>query len=120
MIERLQAIATFLSRFRLFIGLFGVIFAELFLMSLFEVGSAAEYDLLIPAIVGFCWAATLLSFASLFISIPAKFERGANLGARLISRIKRGLAQGLGLLMISLTVALVLLTYRLLGVWLGF
>jgi len=120
MIERLQAIATFLSRFRLFIGLLGVVFVGLFLMSLFEVGSAAEYDLLIPAIVGFCWAAILLSFASFFISIPAKFEKGAKLGARLVSRIKRGLAQGLGLLMISLTIALVLLTYRLLRVWLGF
>ena len=119
MIERLQAIATFLSRFRLFIGLLGVVFAGLFLMSLLEVGSAAEHDLLIPAIVGFCWAATLLSFANLFNSIPAKVESGANLRARLISRIKRGLAQGLGLLMISLTVALLLLTYRLLRVWLG-
>ena len=120
MIERLQAIATFLSRFTPFISLLALIFVGLFLTSLFEVGGMTTDDQLIPAIGGFCWSATLLSFANLFISAPVKLERKASLRVRLSFKVRRGLLWGLGLLMISLTFALMLMTFRLLRVWLGF
>ena len=120
MIERLQAIATFLSRFTPFISLLALFFVGVFLTSLFEVGGMTTDDQLIPAIVGFCWSATLLSFANLFISAPVKLERKASLRVRLSFKVRRGLLWGLGLLMISLTFALMLMTFRLLRVWLGF
>ena len=44
MIERLQAIATFLSRFTLLISLLALFFVGLFLTSLFEVGGMTTDD----------------------------------------------------------------------------
>ncbi|MDA1370837.1 MAG: hypothetical protein O2971_08775 [Proteobacteria bacterium] len=117
MIERLQTIASFLSRFRVLIYLLGLVFVGLFLLSLFEVSTAAEYDLLIPSIVGFCWALTLYCFSTLFISVPQRPDPKAKFWARWRSKFKRGLFWELAILLLLLTAAVLILSFQLLRTW---
>ncbi len=117
MIERLQTIATFLSRFRSLILVLGLIFVGLFLLKLFEVGPAADYDLLIPSIVSFCWAITLYSFSILFVNVPPKPDAKAGFWARWRARIKRGIVWELAILMLILSAAVLILSFQLLRAW---
>ena len=74
--------------------------------------------LLMPAILGFCWALMLYSTGELFQSIPDKAGREATFRRRIAVRLRRGLLWVLGILTIASGVALLILSYQLMRVWL--
>ncbi len=74
--------------------------------------------LLMPAILGFCWALMLYSTGELFQFIPAKASKQEAFGSRIKVQLRRGLLWILGILTLISTVALLLLSYQILRVWL--
>lgn len=74
--------------------------------------------LLMPAILGFCWALMLYSTGELFQVIPDKAGREMALRRRLAVRVRRGMLWILGILTIASGLALLILTYQLMRVWL--
>lgn len=74
--------------------------------------------LLMPAILGFCWALMLYSAGELFQRIPDKASREMTLRRRLAVRVRRGMLWVLGMLMIASAAALLILSYQLMRVWL--
>jgi hypothetical protein len=117
MIERLQLIASFLHRLRLLIMGAGLVFLLAFGLSLFELGGFNATDHLIPSLVGFIWTVTLFSCTRLFLQVPALPAAGSGFRIRWGIKLRRGLLWLLGILMISLTSALLILSYKLLSTW---
>jgi hypothetical protein len=117
MIERLQAIATFLSHFRLLLMGLGMGFLGIFVLSLFDSGLLPGDDWLIPALVGLCWSLTLYSLSTLFSEVPPPADSGSAWRVRLSVTVRRGLLWLLALLMIVLSIALLILSYQLLRTW---
>ena len=117
MIERLQGIATFLSNIRLLIVGLGIGFLAIFVLSLFDTGYLDGDDWLIPALVGLCWCLTLFSVSKIFATVPAKPDSGSGWRIRLSVTIRRGLLWVLALLMTSLGLVLLVLSYQLLRTW---
>jgi hypothetical protein len=117
MIERLQLIASFLHRLRLLIVAAGLAFLLAFGLSLFELGGLNGRDHLIPSLLGFSWAITLFSCASLFLQVPPLPAAGSGFRIRWRIKLRRGLLWLLGIFMIGLTSALLILSYKLLSTW---
>jgi len=119
MIERLQRIAGFLSRLRALIVSLALAFLALFTAALFELAGIRYDDFLVPSLIGFCWAVTLLSFAGLFARVPARPDSGTGFLRRLRVRAQRGMFWLLALLMLGLTAALLMFSSQLLRTWLS-
>ena len=117
MIERLQRIATMLSRFNLLILALTIVSAGVFSVSLFQNPWLDGDVWLIPSLVALCWTLTMLCLTSLFINIPAKAGKGDGWRKRLSSFIRRGIMWDLGFLFLLLSLALVVLSYQLLRTW---
>jgi len=117
MIERLQRIASFLHPLRLLIVAVGLLFLLAFGLSLFELGGLNSTDHLIPALVGFSWAVTLYSCATVFLHVPALPARDCGFRARWRIKFRRGLYWVLSLLMAVLTMSVVVFSYQLLRTW---
>jgi len=118
MIERLQRIATILARFRLAIFVLAGFSLLVLVLSVLDNPLLDGDTLLMPAILGFCWALMLYSTAELFQVIPDKAGREATFRRRMAVRVRRGILWVLGILSLASTAALLVLTYQLLRVWL--
>tara|TARA_B110000858_G_scaffold198432_1_gene264909 strand:+ start:2797 stop:3153 length:357 start_codon:yes stop_codon:yes gene_type:complete len=118
MIERLQRIATILARFRLPIFVLAGFSLLVFVLSVQDNPLLDNDSLLMPAIIGFCWALLLYSTGELFRDIPAKAGPGATFRRRMALRVKRGIRWILAMLTIVSAVALFILSYKLMRVWL--
>ena len=118
MIERLQAIAIFLAYFRLLIFGLAIGFLTIIMLSLFANPWLNGDDWLIPAVMGLCWSLTLYSFSQLFAVVPARAADDASWRIKLSVVTRRGLLWVLALLMTSLSLALLVLSYELLRAWL--
>lgn len=118
MIERLQRIATFLARFRLLVVALAGIFLALLLLSILDNPWLHGDVLLIPSILGFCWALILYSVGELFITVPPSPASDAGFRSRLSIRLRRGMLWLLGLFTVLSTIALFVLSYQLLRAWL--
>ena len=116
MIERLQLIATHLLPFRVAVILVAVLSFAVFLLSMIDNPWLADDALLIPAVLCFTWAVTLISFSALFANIPGKPEAGSGWRARLSYRMRHAVLWLLGLTMLALCGVLFVLTYQLLRV----
>jgi len=117
MIERLQRIATILSRFRLLILALGIVSACVFAVSLFQIPWLDGDVWLIPSLVALCWFLTLHSLNSLFLYIPPKAEKGESWRNRMSISMRRGALWLLGLAFVSLTLAVLILSFELLRTW---
>ncbi|PCJ22430.1 MAG: hypothetical protein COA96_14460 [SAR86 cluster bacterium] len=117
MIERLQRIATLLVRLRILIFSLGGLSIVFILLSLIETPWLNDDKLLVPAILGFCWAVTLYSISKLFVSVPAIPDASAGFRARLSARIRRGMLWLLGIFTLALSFAVLILSYQLLRIW---
>lgn len=117
MIERLQRIATFLHRFRLFIVALGVTSLGIFSVSLFQ-NSWLDGDVwLIPGLLSLCWSLTLYSVIALFQHIPEKVDKSESWRNRTSNSIRRGALWLTGVSLLLLSGALVILSYQLLRTW---
>lgn len=118
MIERLQRIATILARFRLLVFVLAGFSLVVLILSVLDNPLLDNDTLLMPAILGFCWALMLYSTGELFQDIPNKAGSEATFRRRMAVRVRRGMLWILGTLTIASTAALVVLSYQLMRVWL--
>ena len=117
MIERLQVVAGFLAYFRYLFVVLGLFFLALFLLSLFETRWLAGDGMLIPSIIGFCWVTTLYSFATLFANVPAKPVAPVGIRVRFSIWLRRSGLWLIAVLMLSLSLAVLVLSFELLRTW---
>lgn len=118
MIERLQRIATILARFRLPIFVLAGFSLLVLVLSVLDNALLDNDTLLMPAILGFCWALMLYSTGELFQAIPENVGSEATFRRRMAVRVRRGLLWILGILTIASAAALLILSYQLMRVWL--
>lgn len=118
MIERLQRIATLLARFRLTLFVLGGFSCVMLLLSVLENPWLAGDALLIPSILGFCWALMLFSLSAIFQAAPGREGAATSFRARLSLRLRRLFYWFLGMLTVATVLALLILSYQLLRVWL--
>ena len=116
MIERLQRIATVLSRIRALLLLLAAISLCMMVLSMLENPWLNQDTWLIPASVALMWFLTLYSLSHLFLSVPAPVEPDMGWRARLSRKLRRAVAWLAPLLFLMLTAALLVLTYQLLRV----
>lgn len=118
MIERLQRIATLLTRIRLPIFVLAGFSLLVLVLSVLDNPLLHNDTLLMPAIIGFCWALMLYSTAELFRHVPDSAAADEPLRTRMAVRARRGLLWILGVLTIASSLALLFLSYQLMRVWL--
>ncbi|MBL6904814.1 MAG: hypothetical protein ISR27_04710 [Pseudomonadales bacterium] len=118
MIERLQRIATILVRFRLPIFVLAGFSSVIIVLSLLENPWLDGDSLLMPSILGLCWALMFYSTGELFQGVPDKAAAEDAFRRRAGVRVRRVLLWILGILTIISAVALLLLSYQLLRIWL--
>ena len=118
MIERLQRIATLLARFRLAIFILAGFSLVVLVLSVLDNPLLDNDTLLVPAILGFCWALMFYSTGELFQGIPDKAGSEATFRRRMAVRVRRGMLWVLGILTIASAAALLILSYQLMRVWL--
>lgn len=117
LLERFQAIATVLWKFRylfVFLGIAGLLG---FGLSLFESPFLQHYQLMMPSLVLFFWAAGSLCFSSLFMHLPAPVSAQAKLVERWGYKLRRAFYWVLAVLMIGLSSGVVLLSFQLIRAW---
>jgi hypothetical protein len=116
MIERLQRIASVLLRLQILLILLAVLFAGLFVYSLFQFqGDSGSY--MLPAVAGLCWAMLMLSFAHLFAELPAPAAQEDGLLRRWSYKLRRTAMTAMALVMLGLTGAVMLLSWQLIRTW---
>jgi hypothetical protein len=118
MIKRLQRIATILARFRLPLFVLAGFSLVVFVLSVLDNPLLDNDGLLMPSILGFCWALMLYSTGELFQEIPNKIGSEATFRRRMGVRVRRGTLWVLGLLTIVSAAGLLILSYQLMRVWL--
>ena len=118
MIERLQRIATVLARFRLSLFVLAGFSLVVLVLSVLDNPLLDNDRLLMPAILGFCWALMLYSTGELFQEIPGKAGSEATFRRRMGVRVRRGILWVLGILTIAGAAGLLILSYQLTRVWL--
>lgn len=118
MIVCLQRIATFLVRFRLLIFVLAGASLVILMLSILENPWLQGNALLIPSILGFCWALMLYSASELFVDLPPAPTKEEGFWSRLLTRIKRAWRHLIGFLTIATAAALLVLSYQLLRTWL--
>lgn len=117
MIERLQRIASLLVRFRLPIIILGGCCLVLLVLSVIEDPWLQDDRLLMPSLLGFCWALMLFSTGEIFQTLPEQATVDTGWRRRLALRFRRFFLSLLGLLTLVSTAALLVLSYQLLRVW---
>ncbi len=118
MIERLQRIATVLARFRLPIFVLAGFSLSVLVLSLLDNPWLNSDELLMPSILGVCWALMMYSTGEIFQTLPREAGRDATLRRRLSAGVGRLLYWALGILTVLSTLALLVLSYQILRVWL--
>jgi hypothetical protein len=81
-------------------------------------GSAAANQTLMPGFVGLVWAATTFSFIATFRTIPEKADKSLKFISRLKRRLSRGWYWVISLVFLGTTIAALILTGRLMSIWL--
>jgi hypothetical protein len=118
MIERLQRIASLLQRFRLPIIVLGGFSGMVIGLSVVQNPLLEGDALLMPSILGFCWALMLYSTGELFQTVPPKMGKGEPLGRRFTVGFRRAILWVLAILTVGSVAALLVLSYQILRVWL--
>jgi len=88
------------------------------IVTLLSSSSHEEDRLLMPSFALLLWATSLYTLIEGFGSIPAKPSAGAQLHRRISQRIKRAWFWFLGAVFLAATAVAILLSYRLVSIWL--
>jgi len=118
MLEQLQTLA---ARMRwthpllMLTGIFALIFSGWVVTGS---NTSAEESLMIPAILVFGWCFLLLTFLALFKVVPPVAVPGMPFSRRIRLRLRRALLWVIALGFIALTIALLIVSAKLLATWL--
>ena len=94
-----------------------LIFMIMLLSSIFNVGYFKDDTYLIPSLVGALWAGLLFNLVHVFPYLPQKPNKDIALLSRLKLRLIRFIFSFLALGFLVLTVVVVMLSFKLLGIW---
>lgn len=119
MIDAFRRIAVAIRFLRIPAILVGLICLASIVGILLTSTSHAGDRLLMPGFVGLLWATGVWSFIELFTAVPARTRAGLGLYARLSWRVRRAWFSALALVLVGAIGAAVLLTTRLVSIWLS-
>ena len=117
MIKRLERIASILRKVRFLIIIIGA--ASLFLLLVSYLGSPSieSETWSIPSLLVFGWSLALYCLQELFIDVPEKLDKTEPWRSRFSNTMRRLGFRLLGVAVLSLTAALVILSYQLMRTW---
>ena len=118
MIDRFQKIAQSMRILLLPLMLVGSICLVSVAVILMGARSEELERFLTPSLVGFVWAATTYSFIATFRIIPEKADESQGFAGKLRRRISRGWYWFIAVVFLGTTVAALVLTSRLMSIWL--
>ena len=119
MIENISVLSRKLYWFKPFTYLIGVGFLCLFIYTLLVSDSSAQDVYLIPSIVGILWCLIFNILITLFRVVPSKPDAKAKLFVKLKARLDRGIYYLFALIFIVLSIAVLVMSFRLFGIWRG-
>lgn len=117
MIETLGAFSTKFRWMKPVILLVGVGFFVLFCITILGVYGISGDIYLIPSVLGVVWAALFFFMVSTFPHVPPKHTKKSGFFVRVELRLKRGVYHILGAVFVVLTVAVVMLSFKMFGIW---
>ncbi|MBV1879138.1 MAG: hypothetical protein KUG79_15965 [Pseudomonadales bacterium] len=117
MIEMLGAISTKLRWAKVLVCLLGVCFFGLFVSSIFNVPATNSDEYLLPSVVGVIWSALFFLLIATFSNIPSKPLKQDKFFVKLKVRIKRSGYHVLGVIFVVLTIAVLMLSFKMFGIW---
>ncbi|MEM7283691.1 MAG: hypothetical protein AAF438_18910 [Pseudomonadota bacterium] len=117
MIERLQRIATFLSRLRLLLVVFALGSIGVMILSVVDNPLMLTDEWLIPATTAMLWSLSLYSLSYLFLNVPSAPDSSMGWRERMSTKIRRAGLWLLGLAFVGLSIMILLLSYQLLRVY---
>ena len=117
MIESLVGLSKRLFWMKPIIFLIGIGFFGLFLYTLLSTNAIEKDVYLIPSVLGTIWSLLFMSLVSMFSNVPSKPVPSEVFFTKLKIRFKRGLYHCLGALFIVLTIAVIVLSIKMFGVW---
>ena len=117
MLEALSAISTRLYWSKPIAVLLGTVFFVVFVTSILDLGGFDSDALVIPGLLGVAWSATYYLLLSIFPSVPARPGVEVKFFTRAKIRFQRGIYYLLGLILVALSVVMLFISFKLLGIW---
>jgi hypothetical protein len=117
MLKILSSISAKLYCLKPFVALFGLICLGVFILSLLNLGYLKSEVLLIPSLLGGLWSALYFILLSAFIAVPPKPESEVKFFTKIKMRLLRGIYYLLGTTFIVLTLAIIMISFKLSSVW---
>jgi len=99
------------------VAIIGFLFLVLFLVSVFVPGGIDDDVYMMPSILGLLWASLFFILVSSFAVIPEKPAAATRFFARMKIRLKRGAYHLLAITFLVLSLAVVAMSIRMLGIW---
>ena len=118
MINKLQRIAQAIQMLRLPSISVGLISLASMVVIIFISESTEGDRFIIPCFVGLLWAMSTYSFIVTFRSVPEKASKTLRFFSKLKHNIYRGWYWFISVVFLGTTVAVILLTYRMVSIWL--
>ncbi len=119
MIDKLQRIAQTIQILRLPSIAVGLISLPSIVVIIFTSKSHEGDRFLIPSFVGLLWAMSTYSFIVTFRSVPEKASKTLGFFSKLKRNIHRGWYWFISVVFLGTTVAVILVTYRMVAIWLS-
>ena len=117
MLETLSAISTRLYWSKPFVVILGLICAGLFILSILDLGYVDSEILLIPSLLCGLWSSLYFILLTTFPSLPPSPGSDVKFFEKVKMQFFRGIYYLLGIIFIALTVAVILISFKLLNVW---
>jgi len=117
MIDSLEIVAKRFRWSKPLVFMIGLVFLSLFFGSIFGLSGISSDIYLIPSVLGVIWSALFFFLVSTYSYIPPKPTNGTKFFFRVKVHFKRGIYHVLGVVFILLTIAVISLSFKMLGVW---
>lgn len=118
MIDKLQRIAQAIQILRPVSGVLGLICLAVIVVSVFISESHEGDRLILPSFVGLLWAMSTYFFLVAFRSVPEKPDKTMRFSSKLKHNIVRAWYWFIGVIFLGTTVAVILVTFRMVSIWL--
>ena len=118
-LETFSVISTRLYWSKPIVVVLGLVFVSVFVASILGLGGFDTAALLIPSLLGFFWSAIYFILLTMFPSVPPRPGKEVKLLRRIKIRFQRRMYYLLALILIILTMAILFLSLKLLGIWLA-